>query len=279
MPPLNPLHTAALESVGRDLPARFLEAWAELDPPPSWRRLLVAVSGGGDSLALLHLLHETRAGHRLELVVAHADHGIHPDSGIVSRRVVEAASALGLPVVVGRLELGPGTSETRAREARHEWLRRTRAAEGADAVALAHHRDDQVETILMRVLAGSGPAGLAGMRPRQGESVRPLLGCSRAELAAYLAARGVESWDDPANADPAHDRSWLRTVVLPMLAARCAGCGRANPPCRSAGRKRSPRLGGGAGHPARASTSRLARIAFPLPASRWPPMIPPSRPP
>ncbi len=223
MPPRTPFHATAAEFVGRDLPARFLEAWADLDAPAAWRRLLLAVSGGTDSLALLHLLHETRTAHRLELVVAHADHGIHPDSALVARRVFEAGSALGLPVVVGRLELGPGTSETRAREARHEWLRRARAAEGADAVAFAHHRDDQVETILMRVLAGSGPAGLAGMRPRQGDSIRPLLGFSRAELSAYLAARGVAGWDDPANLDPAHDRSWLRTVVLPLLADRSPG--------------------------------------------------------
>ena len=222
MPPLKPFPDTASESIGRDLPARFLESWTELGCPSSWRRLLVAVSGGTDSLALLYLLHETLAVHRLELVVAHADHGIHPESGAVARRVVEAASALRLPVAVGRLELGPGTSETRAREARHEWLRLTRAAQGADAVVLAHHRDDQAETILLRVLAGSGPAGLAGMQPRQGTRVRPLLGFSKAELAAYLAARGIEGWDDPANADPAHDRSWLRTVVLPLLRGRSA---------------------------------------------------------
>ena len=223
MPPAKPLHAIVPESVGRDIPTRFLEAWADLGPLPAWRRLLVAVSGGTDSLALLHLLHETRIGHRLELIVAHVDHGIHPDSGVVARRVEEAASALGLPLVVGRLELGRGASETRAREARHAWLRRTRAAESADAVAFAHHRDDQVETILMRLLAGSGPAGLAGMRPRQGDSIRPLLAFSRAELAAYLAARGVAGWDDPANFDPGHDRSWLRTVVLPLLADRAPG--------------------------------------------------------
>jgi tRNA(Ile)-lysidine synthase len=208
--------------ISRELPDRFLEAWADLGCPPSWRRLLVAVSGGTDSLALLHLLHESREALRLELVVAHADHGIHPDSAVVARRVVEAAAALGLPVVVGRLALGPGTSETRAREARHAWLRATRAAEGADAVALAHHRDDQAETILLRVLGGSGPAGLAGMQPLQGVNVRPLLDFSKAELAAWLVSRDITGWQDPANRDVAHDRSWLRRVVLPLLLTRSA---------------------------------------------------------
>jgi tRNA(Ile)-lysidine synthase len=209
-----------MESVGRALPARFLQAWADLESPPSWRRLLVGVSGGTDSLALLHLLHEARVAHRLELVVGHADHGIHPASGAIARRVVEAANALSLSVVVGRLELGAGTSETRAREARHAWLAETRAVQGADAVVLAHHQDDQLETILLRVLAGSGPAGLAGMQPRQGGIVRPLLGFRKAELADYLAERGIEGWEDPANRDPAHERSWLRSVVLPMLRER-----------------------------------------------------------
>jgi tRNA(Ile)-lysidine synthase len=120
--------------------------------------------------------------------------------------------------VVGRLGLGTGASETRARVARHAWLERTRRAEGADAIAFAHHLDDQAETVLLRVLAGSGPAGLAGMVPRRGTRLRPLLTFRRAELLAYLECHGLTAWADPANADPAHRRSWLRTEVLPRLA-------------------------------------------------------------
>jgi len=196
---------------------RFLLAWQSLEAPPGCRRLLVAVSGGPDSLALLHLLHETRHRHGLDLIVAHVDHGIHPASAAVARRVVQEAELLAWPAVVGRLTLGAGTSETRARTARHEWLERTRRAEGADAIVLAHHRDDQVETVLLRVLAGSGPAGLAGMLPRRGRLLRPLLGFRRSELGQYLAARGVEAWADPANDDPAHRRSWVRTALLPRI--------------------------------------------------------------
>ena len=172
-PPLRPIAAAPPTD---DLPARFLAAWEALDCPAGWRRVLVAVSGGPDSLALLHLMHATGAHHRLDLVVAHADHGIHPDSRAVADRVVAAASDLALPVAVGRLGLGAGTSETRARAARHAWLEQVRRQEGADAVVLAHHQDDQLETILLRVLAGSGPAGLAGMAARHGRRVRPLLG-------------------------------------------------------------------------------------------------------
>jgi len=225
VPPIPPFPAALPAPASLELPVRFTQAWVELDCPPSWRRLLVAVSGGSDSLALLHLLYDARAHHRLELIVAHADHGIHGESGAIARRVVEAAEALGLPVVVGRLMLGSGTSETRAREARQEWLELTRRSQGADAVAFAHHQDDQVETILLRALAGSGPAGLAGMLPWQGTRVRPLLGFRKAELATWLEARGITGWEDPANADPAHDRSWLRTVVLPLLAEKAPTVG------------------------------------------------------
>lgn len=199
---------------------RFGAAWRELRCPPSWRTVLVGVSGGADSLALLHLLHDTRRTHGLGLVAGHVDHGIHPQSAEVSRRVVAACAQLRVPVVVGRLGLGSGASETKARIARHAWLEATRRAEGADAIALAHHADDQVETILLRVLRGSGPAGLAGMSPRSRRLVRPLLGFRRAELASWLHALGIVGWDDPANADPAHDRSWVRTCLLPLLEGR-----------------------------------------------------------
>ena len=216
--PLPPAPPAEASASSSELIARFLRAWESLECPAPWRRLLVAVSGGPDSLALLHLLHDTRASHQLELLVAHVDHGIHPDSGVVAQRVAQQAASLGWPFLVGRLALGAGTSETRARAARHEWLERMRRAEGADAIVFGHHRDDQIETVLLRVLAGSGPAGLAGMLPRRGRRLRPLLGFRRAELDAFLAARGVDAWADPANDDRAHRRSWLRAEVLPHLA-------------------------------------------------------------
>src|SRR5512146_3190075 len=82
-----------------DLAQRFLEAWQALEGPPAVRRVLVAVSGGPDSLALLHLLHDTRKSHRLDILVGHVDHGIHSDSAAVAQRVMHAASALGYPVV------------------------------------------------------------------------------------------------------------------------------------------------------------------------------------
>ena len=136
--------------------------------PPG--RALVAVSGGPDSVALLDLLNRTRDHHRLELVVAHFDHGIHPESPRVADAVAAFARSLGLPHEVGRAALGPGAGETSARAARYAWLEATRVRLGAAVILTAHHANDQVETVLMRALAGSGPAGLAGMARSPGPS-------------------------------------------------------------------------------------------------------------
>jgi tRNA(Ile)-lysidine synthase len=191
---------------------------AELSLPPG--RGLVAVSGGPDSIVLLDLLARTRGAHGLDLVVAHVDHGIHPDSARVADQVRRLADSYQLPFEIGRLELGPDAGETAARTARYAWLEETRVRCGAGVIFTGHHADDQIETVLMRVLGGSGPAGLAGMASVQGGLVRPLLRIPRAELACYLEERGLSAWLDPANADPRHLRAWIRTDLLPVLRRR-----------------------------------------------------------
>jgi tRNA(Ile)-lysidine synthase len=171
-------------------------------------------------VALAHLLTDAATARGHVLVVAHADHGIHPDSATVAERVRQLAVDLGLPVVTGRLELGALATEAEAREARYRWLRAECARLGAHGILTAHHADDQAETVLMRALRGSGPAGLAGMARRTGDLVRPLLPFRREELAQYLLERGIAFWVDPSNADPKHLRSWIRTEVLPALERR-----------------------------------------------------------
>lgn len=155
-----------------------------------------------------------------DLVVGHVDHGIHPDSESVARLVARHAADLGLPFVAARLRLGLAASETRARTARHAALRTLRRQAGARWILTAHHADDQRETVLMRVLRGSGPAGLAGMRRKGAGLARPLLGMESAHLRDYAVARRLEWWEDPANADPRHLRSWLRASLLPQVRAR-----------------------------------------------------------
>ncbi len=202
---------------------RLLATLERLCPAPD--PAVLAVSGGADSMVLLDLMARTRDRHGLPLIVAHVDHGIHPESAVPAALVAARARALGLPLVQTRLELGAGGTETMARRARYAWLRAEVARLGARWIVTAHHADDQQETVLMRALRGSGPAGLAGMAPRRGAIIRPLLGVSRRSLLGYAGARGLEWWEDPANRNVAHLRSWLRTEVLPSLQERLPDLG------------------------------------------------------
>lgn len=183
--------------------------------------VVVAVSGGPDSVALLDLLRQLAPELGLELVVAHADHGIHAKSGAVAAAVRQLAQRWALPYEVGELALGPGATETLARRARYAWLGEVRERHAARYIATGHHRDDQLETILLRLLRGSAPAGLAGMAARaRGGLVRPLLPFTKAELAVYGAARELPSHDDPANRDPTHLRTWVRRALVPLVTER-----------------------------------------------------------
>ncbi|MBA3258923.1 MAG: tRNA lysidine(34) synthetase TilS [Gemmatimonadales bacterium] len=203
-----------------DLLAEFHAHLSTLRIPSG--RALVAVSGGPDSVALLDLLLRCADRHRLEPIAAHVDHGIHPDSARVAERLRDYAGERGILWESVALGLGAGSGETEARLARYAWLAATRLRLGAATVFTAHHADDQVETVLMRALAGSGPAGLAGMRAVSGWLVRPLLPFRREMLLRYVRERSLPVWIDPANADPAHLRSWLRVELLPFLRRRVA---------------------------------------------------------
>jgi tRNA(Ile)-lysidine synthase len=183
-------------------------------------RALVAVSGGPDSVALLDLLHGSLDLHQLDLVVAHFDHGIHPSSARVAAGVRALADAYRLAYEEGRGHLGAEATETEAREARYTWLAATRLQLGAALILTAHHADDQAETVLMRALEGSGPAGLAGMSAKRSILVRPLLGFRREALVRHVRSRNLPAWDDPANQDPRHLRAWIRGEVLPLLRSR-----------------------------------------------------------
>ena len=192
---------------------------AKLFPEPG--EALLAVSGGADSVALLDLLNGLTKELGLSLAIAHVDHGIQRESTEVAKRLRKYVETRGLPFESIELHLGPDTSETDARRARYAWLRDLQKRRGAKYLVTAHHADDQVETILLRALRGSAPAGLAGISARaRGGLVRPLLPFWRRELLAHATARGLPVYDDPANRDPRHLRSWLRTTLLPLLSQR-----------------------------------------------------------
>lgn len=185
---------------------------------------LLAVSGGPDSLALLSLLRAIAGDLDLTLAVGHVDHGILPDSAALAARVRGIAERYGLPFHVRSLGLGPDASETEARPERYRALRALQAEAGARYLVTAHHADDQIETVLLRVLKGSGVAGLAGIAAAGPRGlVRPLLPFRRQELTDWLRGTDLSPFDDPSNTDLRGDRAWVRHRLLPELRARFGG--------------------------------------------------------
>ncbi len=195
------------------------------------RSVLVAMSGGVDSTVLLHGLHALREPLGLKLSVGHVNHGLRPDAEQDVEAVRAHARALDLPIALERVEPGRlrrgrasqarPTLQEASRRARYDALHRMAAELGAERIATAHTLDDQAETVLLRLLRGSGPEGLAGIPERSpdGRVVRPLLGVSRAEVLAFARARRIAWREDPSNASPRFARSRLRTQWLPGLAA------------------------------------------------------------
>ncbi|MFK2903432.1 tRNA lysidine(34) synthetase TilS [Dyella ginsengisoli] len=183
--------------------------------------LCVAFSGGPDSTALLHALAALPRTHALRAI--HVDHALHADSAQWATHARTFCAALGVPCTVLRvtvdLRSGRGI-EAAAREARYAALAANLAP--GERLLTAHHRDDQVETVLLKLLRGAGPEGLGGMRERRplgaGELWRPLLALPREALRDYVQAHALACLDDPANADPRLRRNLLRGEILPRLA-------------------------------------------------------------
>jgi tRNA(Ile)-lysidine synthase len=175
--------------------------------------LIAAFSGGPDSTALL--LGLARLG--LPVTAAHLDHGMDPGSAERARAAARIAERLGVPFVMERREVARrGESpEAAARRVRYGFLEEVRVREGARWIATAHHRDDQAETVLLRLMFGSGLEGLGGIRPVHGAVVRPLLGLSRKDLHASLG--DLEPVRDPTNEDLGLPRSRARHLLLPRL--------------------------------------------------------------
>ncbi len=195
------------------------------------RHLLVAVSGGLDSTAMLEGLVELADLRSLTLSVGHVNHGLRGDDSEADERAVrERADRLGLRFSSERVDpraLRLGTSnrarptlQEAARALRYEALRVMAARHGADSVATAHNLDDQAETVLMRLFRGTGAEGLGGIPERSpdGAVVRPLLAVSRQEIAAYAAETGMKWREDGSNASDAYTRNRLRQHWIPQLA-------------------------------------------------------------
>ena len=190
-------------------------------------RIAAAVSGGADSVALAHVLTALdRIGAMRFAGIIHFNHQLRTESGAEEAFVRDAAAALGVPFLSDRDEVRARAARERhsievaARQSRYAFFERARLALGADRLALGHTRDDQAETVLLRLVRGAGPRGLSGMHPRNGHLVRPLLDCRRDELRAWLTGRGVAHVEDASNADLAVPRNRVRHELLPLLAER-----------------------------------------------------------
>jgi tRNA(Ile)-lysidine synthase len=227
--------------------------------------VLTAVSGGADSVALADVLVGLAGELRVSVHLVHVNHGLRPEAGAEQASVERLAGDLGVPCHVERVTVRREPPweglEAEARRARYGAFRAVAERIGAHRIATAHTADDQAETVLMRLLEGAGPRGLAGIAPIRGLLIRPLLEARRADIEAHLRARGLAWMEDASNRDPRFLRNRVRHDVLPFLErsvdpgiaaglARSAGLVRAlMDDLERAGARELPRLGrqGGAG--------------------------------
>lgn len=174
---------------------------------------VVAVSGGVDSMALLHALHNLQG---YKLVVAHFDHGIRDDSPQDRRLVQQRAREYGLAFVYEEGRLGPGTSEAEARAARYGFLRQVQQASGARALITAHHQDDVLETAILNILRGTGRKGLTALRSHH-DLIRPLLDVPKRELVTFANSHGLTWREDSSNDNLDYLRNYVRHRIVPRL--------------------------------------------------------------
>jgi tRNA(Ile)-lysidine synthase len=174
---------------------------------------VLAVSGGVDSMALLHLLQDQPG---VKLTVAHFDHGIRLDSAEDRRLVQTAAQFYGWPFVYAEGNLGAGASEAAARQARYDFLHQVRAASGARAIITAHHQDDLLETAILNLLRGTGPRGLGALAERH-DMRRPLLGHNKQQILDHARAHDLVWREDSTNTDERYSRNYVRRQILPRL--------------------------------------------------------------
>ncbi len=192
---------------------------------PAGSRVVVALSGGADSVALLYLLREIAEEEGFQVAgVAHLNHLLRgADADADERFCRECASKLDLPIDVERIDvaaLAPtlqASIEHAAHVARYEFFERAATRLNATHVAVAHTKDDQAETFLLRLLRGAGPRGLGGMHPRTGVVVRPLVETSRAAVRAFVAEGRLEFREDASNRDLAIPRNRIRHELLPLV--------------------------------------------------------------
>jgi len=220
--------------VSDDLLQRTAAAIRQSRLIPPGQRVLIAVSGGVDSLVLLHLLHALAQEHRWEIAVVHFNHQLRGRASEADEQLVRrTAKKMRCPVYVGRADVQAAATrdkvsvEMAARQLRHAFFARVARRRKFRTLALAHHADDQVEHFFLRLLRGAGGAGLAGMPPRAPSPVdarltlvRPLLSAPKSDLIAYARAAGIRWREDASNRSGDHLRNRVRNELLPLLKAK-----------------------------------------------------------
>ncbi len=184
-------------------------------------RVVVGISGGPDSTCLADVLRRLAGPLRLQLVLAHVDHGLAPHSAEVARRVADQAEAWGLPLRMMTAEGLEGPNlQARARALRYGFFAEVADDTGASRIATGHTLDDRVETTLARLVHGAGTAGLAGIPPARGRRIRPLCDVRRADTIAYCKDTGLSYFLDPANDDPRFERAAVRHELVAAIERR-----------------------------------------------------------
>ena len=191
---------------------------------PAGSRLLIGLSGGSDSVALVLLLQELAEHDGFALVsLAHLNHRLRCTAARDEQFCRDFAARVGLPIVVESIDVGSYAQTQRlsvedaARRLRYDFLHRVAQSSPADRIVVGHTRDDQAETFLLKLIRGAGLTGLGGIYPRRGIVVRPLLDVGRTDLRRYLESRGQSWMDDETNEDLANPRNRIRHRVLPEL--------------------------------------------------------------
>jgi len=188
-------------------------------------RIVVAISGGPDSVALLHTLVMLRATYRIDLHAAHLEHGLRGEQALDDMRFVESlCHGLGIPLATKSVKVAERAAssslslEAVARQVRYAFLEEVLASTGAAKIATGHNANDQAETLLLKLLRGSGISGLRGIRPAiDGRIIRPLIEAKREEILLYLKEKQLDFRTDASNEDDAFDRNRVRRLLLPLI--------------------------------------------------------------
>lgn len=194
--------------------------------------VLCACSGGPDSTALLHALGRLRSRGGFTLVAHGIDHGLRPEAPSELALAEQVATAIGVPFAITRVDVAPGGNlQARARDARRSALGAAAIAAGATSIATGHTADDRAETVLLRLLRGAGPDGLAALPPSASmpagrgslRLIRPLLLARRADVKAHLARHAIDAASDPSNEDARFLRVRVRRELLPLMESMSPG--------------------------------------------------------